>query len=54
MLSLGEDNYPNPKWVKSVDFMMLKLNKAYEDLYLKPYGMRRADYIGRYDYDILG
>lgn len=52
VLSLADDNFPNPKWIKSVDLMMLQLNKAFEDVYLKPQGLKRADYIGNYDYDI--
>lgn len=52
ILSLADDNFPNPKWIKSVDLMMIKLNKAYEKAYLEPYGMTRDDYIGEYDYDV--
>ena len=52
ILSIADDNYPNPKWMKSNDLMMLKLNKSYEDIYLKPFGKSRSDYIGKYDYDI--
>lgn len=52
VISLADDSFPNPKWIKSVDLMMLKLNKAFEDVYLKPYGLSRSDYIGEYDYDI--
>lgn len=52
VISLADDNFPNPKWIKSVDLMMLKLNKAYENIYLKPQGLTRADYIGEYDYGV--
>ena len=52
ILSIADDNYPNPKWMKSNDLMMLKLNKSYEDIYLKPFGKSRSDYIGKYDHDI--
>lgn len=52
VLSLVDDNFPNPQWMKSVDFMMLKLNKSYEKVFLEPYGKKRSDYIGKYDYDV--
>ena len=52
VLSVTEDNFPEPKWLKSSDLMMLSLNKAYEDQFLIPFDLRREDYIGNYDQDI--
>lgn len=52
VLSLVDDNFPYPKWLKSTDLMMLKLNKSFEDTFLIPSGFTRADYIGHYDYEI--
>lgn len=43
---------PVPSWLKDLDGTMLALNEAYEDNFLKPLGLCRADYIGKTDYDI--
>ncbi|MDC7994449.1 PAS domain-containing protein [Altibacter sp. HG106] len=53
LLSLADDTYPNPKWLKSTDGIMLRLNKAYEDLFLRPLNYTRSDYIGNDDYAIF-
>lgn len=52
LLSMSFDDFPNPRWTKSADLMMLKMNKPYEEMYLDPIGKTRQDYIGKYDYDI--
>lgn len=43
---------PVPSWLKDLDGTMLALNEAYEDNFLKPLGLCRADYIGKTDFDI--
>ena len=43
---------PVPSWLKDLDGTMLALNEAYEDNFLKPLGLNRADYIGKTDFDI--
>tara|TARA_R110002012_G_scaffold320805_1_gene545661 strand:- start:5553 stop:6206 length:654 start_codon:yes stop_codon:yes gene_type:complete len=52
LLSMSEDNYPAPKWLKSVDGVMLRLNKAYEKEFLLPFDITRDDYIGHTDFEI--
>ena len=52
LVSMAEDNYPAPKWLKSPDGVMLRLNKAYETEFLLPFGITRSDYIGRTDFEI--
>ena len=43
---------PVPSWLKDLDGTMLALNEAYEDNFLKPLGLCRADYVGKTDFDI--
>jgi hypothetical protein len=43
---------PIPSWLKDLDGTMLALNEAYEDNFLKPLGLCRADYLGKTDFDI--
>ena len=43
---------PVPSWLKDLDGTMLALNEAYEDNFLKPLGLSRADYVGKTDFDI--
>ena len=52
MFSNSIDDLPFPYWVKARDGTMVKLNKMYEDLYLKPKNLRRSDYIDKTDYAI--
>lgn len=47
-----ENNLPYPQWLKDTSLKMLTLNKAYEDVFLKPIGKKISDYVGKTDYEI--
>lgn len=45
---------PIPMWIKDERGIMLSLNDAYENAFLRPQEKSRYDYIGKTDYDIWG
>lgn len=54
MLEGAFQDLPLPQWLKDTDGKMLSLNKAYEDMFLRPMGKTSKDYIGKTDEDIWG
>lgn len=45
---------PFPMWIKDMSGIMLTVNKAYEDQFLKPLGKEAIDYIGKNDIEFWG
>jgi hypothetical protein len=45
---------PFPAWIKSPEGIMMGLNNAYEQAFLRPKGFRRVDYVGHDDEKIWG
>jgi hypothetical protein len=43
---------PVPMWIKSLEGKMINLNNAYEQMFLKPNGLDRFDYIGKDDIEL--
>ena len=43
---------PLPTWLKDADGTMLSLNSAYEEIFLIPRGMTKADYLHKKDIDV--
>lgn len=54
LLESAHMSLPIPMWLKDTDSKMLALNKAYENLLLKPAGFTAVDYLGHFDSDIWG
>lgn len=52
MMQSANHYMPFPMWIKDVSGVMLSLNDAYDEMFLKPQGKGPADYIGCTDYDI--
>lgn len=48
----AHSDLPLPMWLKDPDGKMLSLNDAYEFEFLKPFGLTKDDYIGKYDTDV--
>ncbi|MEM6398399.1 MAG: PAS domain-containing protein [Bacteroidota bacterium] len=59
LLESGTSDLPVPMWIKGVGTyeepgVMLSLNPAYENVYLRPFGKTAQDYIGNTDADVWG
>ena len=54
MLEGAFQDLPLPQWLKDTDGKMLSLNKAYEDMFLRPMSKTSQDYIGKTDEDVWG
>lgn len=54
LLELALPELPTPMWTKSSDGVILKLNKAFEDKYLRPLGKWNEEYIGKTDIEFWG
>lgn len=59
MLESAQMSSPLPMWLKSTGTddrpgVMLAVNRAYEDMFLLPFGKTADDYIGRTDAEIWG
>lgn len=54
LLESAHHDLPFPQWLKDTNGYMLSLNKAYEDVFLKPAGKTASDYIGHTDEEIWG
>jgi len=52
IMESGHSDMPFPVWLKDSDGRMMYLNEAYEKMFLRPMGLTREDYIGKYDTDI--
>ena len=52
LLESAHYDLPFPQWLKNTSFEMLSVNQAYEDVFLRPAGLRATDYIGKTDFDI--
>lgn len=52
LLRTAYNDSPFPTWLKDTNGVMLDLNPAYENLFLKPMGLTKVDYIGKTDYHI--
>lgn len=48
----AHSHLPVPMWLKDLDGKMLALNDAYEQVFLRPQGKSRDDYIGFIDHDV--
>lgn len=46
------DSFPFPYWVKTRDGRMVKLNRAFEEIYLEPLGKDKMDYIDKTDFEV--
>lgn len=45
---------PVPSWLKDTNGVMLAINPAYEELFLRPLGLNPSDYIGKTDIEFWG
>jgi PAS domain-containing protein len=54
LLELALPELPTPMWTKSSDGIILRLNKAFEDKYLRPLGKWNDEYIGKTDIEFWG
>lgn len=54
LLKASAPTIPIPMWVKDTNGIMLSLNDAYEQTFLKPLGKTRNDYIGKTDTEVWG
>ena len=45
-------DHPYPSWLKDVDGVMLYVNRAYEEVFLSPYGVKSEDYVGHTDFEV--
>ena len=54
MLESAHVDLPYPMWLKDLDGTMLSVNRAYEDMILKPLGFIASDYMGLTDSEIFG
>lgn len=45
-------NHPWPSWIKDVEGNIIFINKSYEEIFLKPRGFSRFDYVGKTDYAV--
>ena len=54
LLQSSAREIPYPMWIKSRDFRMLSLNKAYEKTWLIPAGLTASDYLNKYDWEVWG
>lgn len=52
VLESSHFDHPFPQWMKGVNGEMLIMNKAYEQMFLRPIGKFINDYIGKKDQDI--
>lgn len=52
LLQTAHQDLPFPQWLKDIHGNMLALNRAYEDMFLRPNGLKAEDYIGKTDFDI--
>lgn len=53
--SMSIDTFPIPYWIKEKrgnKFVMIYLNDAYEDAYLKPNNLTREDYLNKMDIEV--
>ena len=54
LLEISSPVMQMPAWVKDAGGVMIQLNDAYEDVYLKPLNASRHDYIGKTDEEFWG
>lgn len=52
LLESAHQSLPVPMWLKTMDGTMLALNSAYENVFLKPNGLKTIDYVGKKDHDV--
>lgn len=52
LLESAHNNSPLPTWLKDTDGTMLALNQAYDELFLKPNGIKIENYIGSTDHAV--
>jgi hypothetical protein len=54
MLKASSDYLPFPFWIKDRSGVMIYLNSAYEQTYLRPRNLSALDYVGKRDEDVWG
>lgn len=54
LMESAHHDLPFPQWLKDTNGIMLSLNTAYEDMFLKPLGKTKHDYIGGTDEEVWG
>lgn len=52
--TIHHDRGKYPRWRKTETGVLVALNMAYDDIYLKPRGIKRGEYVGRRDVDVWG
>ena len=52
LMESAHTDAPIPMWLKDMNFKMLSVNRAYEDVFLRPMGMTASDYIGKEDGEV--